>query len=45
MAEYVDNTISEELLAEWIKVTSVIQNARIVRYLRSEERRVGKECL
>ena len=37
VAEYVDNTISEELLAEWIKVTSVIQNARIVRYLTYNE--------
>lgn len=37
MAEYVDNTIAEELLTEWIKVTSVIQNARIVRYLTYNE--------
>lgn len=37
MAEDIDNTIAEELLTEWIKVTSVVQNARIVRYLTYNE--------
>lgn len=37
MAEHVDNTMAEELLTEWLKVTSVIQNARIVRYLTYNE--------
>lgn len=37
MDEYVGNNMAEELLTEWIKVTSVIQNARIVRYLTYNE--------
>lgn len=37
MDEYAHNNIAEEILSEWIKVTSVIQNARIVRYLTYNE--------
>lgn len=37
MAGHIDNTIAEELLSEWIKVTTVVQNARIVRYLTYNE--------
>lgn len=37
MDEYLGDNIAEEILSEWIKVTSVIQNARIVRYLTYNE--------